>query len=112
MLARLLNVPGTPEDWSIWSFSNYDCNNQIRQAILAQKNVILPEYQLEPIPWGDLDTWMNNNQQAHIDFTGILGLQSNDLLHADLKDESQRAAWVWLNYSEVLWACQKLGIGP
>jgi hypothetical protein len=112
LLAALLNIPHNAQDWSIWSYNNYDCNNQIRQAIATQKSIILPEYQLDPIPPKDLDTWLDNNQQAHIDFTGVLGLQSNDLLHTDFRDPNQLAAWIWLNYNELLQACQTLKIGP
>ena len=112
MLAQLLNVPETEHDWSIWGWANFDVNNQIRQAIKDQKGLTLPEYQLEPIPWNDIDTWLDNNQQAHIDFTSALGIQSSDLLHTDLQDRNQRAAWIWLNFSECQWACQQLKIGP
>jgi len=112
MLAALLNVPNNEQDWSIWSLNNYDAVNQIRQAIQQQIGLTLPEYQIEPITWGDIDTWLDNNQQAHVDFTGALGQQSNDLLHTDLKDPNQRAAWVWLNFMELQGACQTLQIGP
>ncbi len=37
MLAYLQSVPETAEQWAIWSYQNYDCVNQIRQAIKAQK---------------------------------------------------------------------------
>jgi hypothetical protein len=112
MLAALLNVPQTDADWSRWSFNNYDCLNQIRQAIDTQYGITLPEYQVEPIDFGDLDAFLSNNQQAHIDFTGVLGLQSSDLQHTDLRDNNQRQAWVFLNWMELNNACQKLKIGP
>ena len=112
MIAALLNIPKNDGDWAIWSYNNYDANNQIRQAIFQQKNVQLPEYQLDPIPFDDLPTWMMNNQQAHVDFTGALGQQSNDLLHADLRDPNQLQSWIWLNYMEIQSACNTLKIGP
>lgn len=112
MLAATLNVPNTETDWSIWSWANFDVLNQIRSAIQAQKNVTLQQYQVEPIDWGDIDTWLDNNQQAHTDFAGVLGIQTSDLLHTDLRDPNQRQAWVWLNYMELQAACQQLKIGP
>lgn len=112
MLAMLLNVPQTDEDWARFSFANYDCLNQIRQAIQTQFNITLPEYQVEPIDFGDIDTFLSNNQQAHIDFTGALRQQSSDLLHTDLRDPNQRQAWINLNYFELQSACTTLKIGP
>lgn len=112
MLAAVLNVPQSDTDWSRWSYNNWDCLNQIRQAISVQYGINLPDYQVEPIDFGDLDTWLSNNQQAHIDFTGVLGQQSNDLQHTDLRDPNQKQAWIFLNWMELFNACQKLKIGP
>lgn len=112
MLAALLNVPETEEQWSLWSFNNFDCVNQIRQTIKAKLGITLPEYQIEPINFSQIETWLENNQQAHIDFTGALGQQSNNLLEVDLSDPRQKSSFVWLNYMELLGACQTLKIGP
>lgn len=111
MLAALLNVPHTEADWARWSFNNWDCLNQIRQAI-SEFGLTLPDYQVEPIDLNDIDSFLAANQQAHSDFTGALGLASSDLLHTDLKDVNQRQAWVWLNWKELADACDKLKIGP
>lgn len=112
MLAILQEVPNGDAEWSRWSYSNWDALNQIRQAILAQYEIELAEYQVEPIPWNDIDTWLVNNQQAHTDFNNILQLQSSDLQQVDFDDASQRQTWIWLNFWEVYQACQKLKIGP
>lgn len=112
MLAMLLNVPESDEDWSRWSYNNWDANNQIRAAILAQKNIRLASYQIEPIPWDDISLWLENNQQSHIDFTNALGQQSSDLSAVDFKNPDQVKSWVFLNYQELFDASQTLGIGP
>ena len=112
MLAALLNVPNTEHEWAIWSLNNRDALDQIRQAIQAATGRILPVYQVDPIPFNDIDSWMDANQQAHIDFTDALGQQSSDLLHADLKNPNERQAWIWLNYKEIQDACNILKIGP
>lgn len=112
MLAMLRNVPETPDDWARFSFANFDALNQIRGAILAQKNIQLPEYPVEPIPFHDLDFWLISNQQAHNDFNSVLGLNGMDLMHTDLRDPNQREAWIYINFMEVQAACQALGIGP
>lgn len=112
MLARLQSVPHTDNEWSSWSRNNYSCLNQIRQAIRVQTGLNLPEYQVEPIPWNSIDTFLSNNQQAHNDFNGALGLQSNDLEQVDLKNPQELPAWIYLNFFELQQACFKLKIGP
>ena len=112
MLARLQNTPQTEEDWAIWSWNNYDCLNQIRSAINSRYAVTLPDYQVEPIDFGDIDTWLQANQQAHTEFAGVLGIQTSDLLHVDLRDQNQRQAWIFTNWMELSNACQTLKIGP
>lgn len=107
-----LNVPQSPDDWQRFSFANYDALNQINGAIAAQKGVTLPQYQVQPIPFDAIGTWLENNQMAHEDFNAVLGLPGSDLLHTDLSDPNQRQAWIYLNFMELLAACQKLGIGP
>ena len=112
VLAMLLNVPHNETDWDRWSFANYDALNQIRAAIAAQQGVSLPSYQVWPIDFGDLDNFLDANQQAHNDFNGTLGLNGNDLLHVDLREANQLQSWVYLNYMEVSAACSTLKIGP
>jgi hypothetical protein len=112
MLAIVLTPPRDELSWARWSFNNYDAVNQIGQAIRAQYGVSLPDYALDPIDLNDFDTFLNNNQQAHTGFTGVLGQQSSDLLHVDFSDENQKEAWIYLNWMELFAACSKLGIGP
>jgi len=112
MLAYLSTVPQDQQDWSIWSFQNYTVINAINQAVFAQKQIILPNYQIEPIPWNDLTLWLQNNQQAHIDFTAALGQQSNDIFHTNWQDPAELQAWIFLNFMELYNACATLKIGP
>lgn len=112
MLAALQTTPRSEQEWSWWSLQNKDCIDQIRAAILAQRNIRLPEYPLDPIPFQDLVTWLNNNQQAHLDFTNALGQQSNDLLHTNFNDPGELQSWVYLNWMELVNACATLRIGP
>jgi len=112
VLAALLNAPSTPGDWEIWSMANYDALNQIRAAIQTQKGVTLPSYQVQPIPFDDIDSWLDAVQQAQDDFSKVLGLQANDLLGVDFKDTNQKEAWIWLYFKGVSDACNVLRIGP
>lgn len=112
MLAYLQTIPTDEAQWSRWSFSNYDCLAQIRQAIASQYGVNLPEYQVNPINWDNIEGWLAANYTAHKDFTRVLGQQSNDLTQVGFDKPDQVQSWVWLNYMELLNACEKLRIGP
>ena len=112
MLAATLNSPKSEVEWEQWSLANADAVAQIRQAILAQKGVTLPAYAIQPIPFNDIDSWLNNIQQGQNDFTAVLRQPAFDLTGVDLKDDNQRDAWIWLNYKAMSAACEALGIGP
>jgi hypothetical protein len=101
MLANCLAVPSNEAEWSIFSFNNRDEIDRINAAILAQYDVNLPTYDVDPINFNDIYTFLLNNSQAHTAFNSILNLTSNDLLGVDLRDIKQRSGWVWLNYSEL-----------
>lgn len=83
---------------------------KIIQAIQTQKNVRLNQYQLDPINFDNLTYFLEWHQQSHLDFDGVLGLQSNDLQDVDLKDEKNRESFVYLNWLEHLAANKALGI--
>lgn len=110
MLAALLNIPRNQNDWNIFSFHNRDQISLIRQAVLAQKNITLTDYQLDPINFAAFDQFLQNNQQAHTDFNNALSLQSSDLENMDPKDERQLVAWVFLGYQELYTASAVLKI--
>lgn len=100
MLALLLNVPKTPEEWVRWSFHHDDSHVRIRQGILVQKGINLTQYQLNPIFQEDVQGWLQRNSQTHSDMNGVLGVQGVDLLDVDFNDASKSEAWTWLHYQE------------
>jgi hypothetical protein len=110
MLAALLNRPRNKEEWDRYSFDHRDSHQKIRQAIQAQKGIVLIDYQLDPVFGVDIQGWLQRNSQSHSDFDGVLGLQSTDLLDVDFNDESQFESWTYLHYQEHLNAEQALGI--
>lgn len=112
MLVDCLTVPHSPEAWERFAFANNDAVNQINQAITAQTGVQLATYQLYPINFDDPSFFLENNQQAHIQFTQATGGQSADLQDVDLKDPKQLESWINLNWLELNSACVTLKIGP
>lgn len=110
MLALLLETPQTPEEWQRWSFHHRDSHNRIREAVQAKHGVKLADYPIDPITEDDIAGFLQRNSQMHIDFDGVLNLQSNDLLDVDFTDPEQRSAWVFAHYQEHYDAELKLGI--
>lgn len=110
MLAVLLEVPQTPDDWNRFAFNNQYQIALIQQAILDQFGIVLIQYILFPLNLDSPEQWLYNNQAAHTDFNGVLGLQSSNLQDLDFTDQNQVASWVNLNYREMFDASAQLGV--
>jgi hypothetical protein len=101
MLPLLLNVPtDDAESWNRYSFNLRFEVDRINEAILSQKRVSLPSYQLDPIPQ-DVKFWLQNVSQALGGITTALSIQSVDILDVDLTNESARAGWVYEIWQEL-----------
>lgn len=85
-------------------------HQKILQAIQAQTGTELIQYQLDPISFQNPTFFLEWHQQSHLDFDGVLGLQSNDLQDVDLKDDKQLQSFIYLNWIEHNAANQALGI--
>lgn len=109
-LADLLNVPQSQQDWFIWSYAHRDQHTLIRNAIQIKYGVNLSVYQLDPINLDEVQFFLEQNQQAHDDFNGVLNLQSTNLLLSDFTDKAQLQAWIYLHRREHEDAANALGI--
>jgi hypothetical protein len=99
MIATLLSVPKQPSDWSVFSLSHALVHQQIRAGLLAN-GVRTGDYVLDPINPNEIAEWQQRVQQTHNEMNAALGLQSNSLEGADFSNESQTAAWIFLNWQE------------
>jgi len=110
MLAVLLEIPRTREQWDRFSWHHRSSHTAIRQAIRSQKGVHLPEYILEPIDFNRFVDFLQANSQTHIDMLSVLGIQGEDLQDVDVRNENQLVAWSWLHYLDHYNAEKALGI--
>lgn len=108
--AALLNTPTDQPSWDQWAFNFQAQIVEINAAILSQKKVSLPSYQLNPIPFYALDQWLERMSNALSGITGTLGLQSADVENVDLEDPAARQSWIWNVYHQVNSARQALTI--
>lgn len=109
-VADLFNIPENESDFQIFSFHNQDMHRQIVNALAAQKNITLPLYPIDPIPFGDLAGWAIIHQALHNDLTGALGIVGNDFSSIDPQNKSELAAWIFLHAEEHVQAANQLGL--
>ena len=100
MLANLLNVPHSGEDWSRWSFHHRQSHDAIRKAIRDQIGKDLPDYVLDPISDYAPMTFLQNNYNAHVDMNGALNRPSSDLEEVDFNSPGQMQVWIYLHWQE------------
>jgi hypothetical protein len=111
MLANLLNLPKTADDFAFWSFNHRDSHKRIIEAIQKDVGVILVEYDIDPVNFQAIDQWLLRNQEYHNDMNGILQLQGSDLTGVDFSNQDSFANWILLHWLEHSDAEFKLGIG-
>jgi hypothetical protein len=110
LLAALLNVPSTRQQWGIWSWHHRLSHSAILGAA-SRKGVQLTDYILDPINLEHVDDWLERNQQMHVDMDGLVGAQSVDLTDVDIQDPKQLQAWILIHWQDHTTVEQRLGIG-
>ena len=110
MLAALLNVPKTEEQWLQFSYDHRDSHDRIRAAILKKYGINLIDHIIDPINPDNIKQFLQNNAAMHTDMNSVLRSQSSDLLDVNVDDPQQLSAWINLNYQEHDNAEQLLGI--
>jgi hypothetical protein len=110
VLALLLNVPKSLEDWARFSFHHRQSHELIVKAIAKQKSIDLPVYIVDPISFQEPRLFLEANQQFHQDMDNALGVQSTDLEDVNLQDERQLQSWIYLHWQEHVTAENALGI--
>lgn len=100
MISALINVPASESEWSIWSFAHALDHKEIIQAIQQQGGPALPEYQLEPLNFDEVEDFLERNTHAHNDMNGALRLNSADLQEVDFEDKQQLVSWIGIHWQE------------
>lgn len=109
-LAPLFSFIRTPEDWSIFSFHNFDSHNRIAIAINAKYGINILTFPIDPFVLNDPNV-LRNHQQAHNLQNGILGINGADFTEFDFTREDELANFIQLHGNEHRLAEDKLGIG-
>lgn len=109
-LANLQEMPETENQWSVWTFAARTEITKIRQAIQAQKGIILNEYCIDPLSPPYAKDFLQNVNRMSQDFSAALGLQAEDLTDTDFNNKEKFGEWVNSFYQQVYSAEQQLGI--
>jgi hypothetical protein len=99
-LAYTLGIPDTDKGFKEWLTWHYNDHLAIHAAVQAQYGYNTNISILDPLDPNDITTWLDNHQNMHNDFNGVLGTQGQDLSDVDFKNQSQRTQWLFLNFEE------------
>lgn len=111
MLAALLNIPHSNDEWSFFSFQHKLSHDRIRQAIKAKYGYDLTEYLIDPMDPNAMQQFLQNNSQLHGDMNAALHLPGVDLLDAKLDQQNTLVSWINRHWKEHNDAEQTLGVG-
>lgn len=109
-LANVANVPGDNVSLLQWTFAHMDHHRNIIAAIHRQHGALLPIFPLDPVTQLNIGSYLYQHQQMHKDMNAILKNESLNLLGVDWNDDSQRATWIFQNFSEHRAAALQLGV--
>ena len=111
MLAGLMNIPHSNDDWARWSWNHRLSHDRIRQAIKAKYSYNLTDFLIEPMDAKAMQDFLQNNSQLHTDMNATLQLPGINLHDANLSNQNQLEAWINYHYLEHFDAESKLGTG-
>jgi hypothetical protein len=109
-VANLYNVPRSPQEWSVWTFSNANSHILIVQAMRDQLKVKgLETFALDPLPQTDFANFLLRHQVMHNQLA-ILGIAVSDYTGVNPED-LQGLEFLWfLHGNEHRLAHQRLRI--
>jgi hypothetical protein len=109
-VANVFNIPEDDISWKQWSFSLQANLRDINRRILETRNVIIPEYALDPFNLGEPGIQLEQLQVWMDDINAELGIAGFDYLDIDLADKGERTSWVILLSQNVRTATDQLGV--
>lgn len=109
-IANLANVPDSPDTWSQYTFSLQATLDNICDAILRQKNIYIPRYELDPLNLTDPNAQLFQLQDMVNGVNSVLGISGFNYLDVDINDQNELASWVFLLETNLKQACQLTGV--
>lgn len=110
-VANLANVPNSAQSWNEYSFALQATLRDINQRIYANQSVNLPNFILDPLNVSDPSAQLFQLQEMMDGINSTLGLSGFNYISVDLNNEGQLASWVFLLFSNIKQAADKVGVG-
>ena len=99
-LATIGIAPSSSEAFSIWAQAHathhYDC---IRVAT-PKYSKTFTQYVLDPFDPNDMQIWLDQHWQMHMEMDASTNVVTNDLSELDWGDEASLQTWITQNYGE------------
>jgi len=102
-LAEIQDAPETDADQQSWSFANMVLHRDINRLVLAQKNIRIDEFALDPFNPSDpvgMQQWLNLHQQMHNQQNQALGIAGYNLSEVNWEDDKAKAQWIFAHADE------------
>ena len=110
-LASIFQIPQTPDDLSVWSFSHAAHHRDIVRVIFQTRAKRLDEYVLDPFDPVNPQNWPALHQTMHDQMNHTLGIGGFDLTGIDWSEPKRMAAWVQAHSNEHYRVSQILNLG-
>ena len=110
-VASLFNVPGTLEEFNMWSFAHAAHHIDINAAIIKLGGTTVQAFVLDPINLDDLQGWLDQHQWMHQQMDAQLGISGYNLSDANWQNQDEFAGWITLHANEHYQIANLLKIG-
>jgi hypothetical protein len=93
-IADVYNVPSDQTDLQRWSFLHMVLHRDQNLSIYRTKNVLLPEFVLDPIDPSPNSQWFQNHQTMHDNVDQELNVPQFNLIDVDWTQDTSRIGWI------------------
>ncbi len=109
-LAEIQSVPMDDAQLSSWSFSHMAHHRDINRVLFTTRNIRIDEFVLDPLDPKNMESWLDQHQQAHNQQNQALGIAGYNPSEVDWENETSRSQWVWAHADEHNRAAAILGV--
>lgn len=110
-LASIFQIPQTPDDLSVWSFSHAAHHRDIIRVIFQKTQKHLDEYVLDPFDPVNPQNWPALHQTMHDQMNAALGIGGYNLIDPNWQDADALVSWSVLHAQEHYRVGSILGLG-
>ena len=111
-LSSIINPPASEEEFWIWAQAHaahhYDCIRVMRQL---NPGKAFDQYILDPFDPNNMEDWLNQHAQMHLEMDAALGVASYALSELNWQDQDSLLVWFSQNFAEHQFWATRLNLG-